>query len=81
LFFSKGETMNNPEKSYLAGVEANRQFAKRQLELSNDQATQGAEIAGLRRDVEGLKQQVDDLNGVVTSLTKPVRRRWWFFIF
>lgn len=72
----------NPEKpSYLAGVEASRQFAKRQLQLSNDQAAQGADIAGLRREVEGLKQQLDDLHHVVASLTKPVRRRWWIFNF
>jgi cell division protein FtsB len=63
------------------GFEVSRQFAKRQLELSNDQATQGAKIAGLTREVEGLKQQVNDLHDVVATLTRPVKRAWWSILF
>lgn len=72
----------NPEKSYSAGLEASRQFAKRQLELSNQQGVQAANIAKLGKEVDELKQKVADQEAVIASLTRQQQKpRWLFWLF
>jgi uncharacterized protein HemX len=73
----------NPENSYSAALEASRQFAKKQLELANAQAAQDITIAAQGRQIDGLKQQINDLHAVVASLSSrpPHRWRWWIFNF
>lgn len=73
--------MNQENSSYLAGEEVNKLFAKRQLELANGQAAQEATIADQGRKIEGLQQQINDLNAVVASLSQRPRRSFWIFTF